>query len=204
MKLAALLLLLSGSLAPAAAQGPPGGGAGGPSGMLGVAVVVPPDAEEVRLVAEAAESGSPVVFTDDGTFSVDLPRDREWWAFLMPPPKPDGFTLRVAGTVSGQEVFHEEEIRVPSAWMAGTYPVTFIAVQETLGWRLDRVLSGALPERKPGSTGAGISGLAQQSGLSALSVYMAWGGFLVFFCFAAILRSSVLRARSELASDRHV
>ena len=60
---------------------------------------------------------------------MDLHDDGEWWAILN--PRPGVNTARIAGSIQGVRVEHDEAVSVPAAWMSSTYPVTLLAVPET-------------------------------------------------------------------------
>ena len=172
------------------AQAPPPGGQN--EGMLGLAVVFPSGTDDVFLVARNHQLGDAILLTDDGSVTVDLPADGEFWALVTPTPGTN--LVEISGTVGGTEVWHEESIELPAAWMATTYPVTLLAIQEGGEWRFERTLFGSLPTME-GPTGAGMSGKAEQLGLKAATLYLTWGLLILVLVASALVRSSVLRAR---------
>ena len=172
------------------AQAPPPGGQN--EGMLGLAVVFPSGTDDVFLVARNHQLGDAILLTDDGSVTVDLPADGEFWALVTPTPGTN--LVEISGTVGGTEVWHEESIELPAAWMATTYPVTLLAIQEGGEWRFERTLFGSLPTME-GPTGAGMSGKAEQLGLTAATLYLTWGLLILVLVASALVRSSVLRAR---------
>jgi hypothetical protein len=174
----------------ASAQAPPPGGQN--EGMLGLAVVFPSGTDDVFLVARNHQLGDAILLTDDGSVTVDLPADGEFWALVTPTPGTN--LVEISGTVGGTEVWHEESIELPAAWMATTYPVTLLAIQEGGEWRFERTLFGSLPTME-GPTGAGMSGKAEQLGLTASTLYLTWGLLILVLVSSALVRSSVLRAR---------
>jgi hypothetical protein len=177
-------------LGTAFAQAPPPGGHN--EGMLGLAVVFPSGTDDVFLVARNHQLGDAILLTDDGSVTVDLPADGEFWALVTPTPGTN--LVEISGTVGGTEVWHEEAIELPAAWMATTYPVTLLAIQEGGEWRFERTLFGSLPTME-GPTGAGMSGKAEQLGLTASTLYLTWGLLILVLVASALVRSSVLRAR---------
>ncbi len=170
--------------------------------MLGLAVVVPADAEEVTLVARYDDAGQggvyePVLFTDDGSIALDLRDDGEWWAVLT--PRPGTSTVRIEGTIDGRPVDHAEDIAIPAAWNSTTYPATFLATPGPDGaWRLQRLLMGSLPVVEGRPTGAGLAGTAEQLGLPPALLYLAWGLLFLGVGVTAAVRAAVVRARREL------
>jgi hypothetical protein len=163
--------------------------------MLGLAIVFPSGTEDIFLVARNHQLGDPILMTDDGSINIDLPEDGEYWALVTPTPGTN--LVEVSGTVGEAEIWHEEAIELPAAWMATTYPVTLLAIQEGGEWRFERALFGSLP-RLEGPTGAGMSGKAEQLGLTAATLYLCWGFLILMLVGAAVVRSSVLKVRDSL------
>jgi hypothetical protein len=186
-----LLALLCGGQA-RAQPAPPGGGH---EGMLGLALVFPSGTEEIFLVARNHQLGDAILMTDDGSINVDLPGDGEHWALLTPTPGTN--LVEISGTVEGQEIWHEESIELPAAWMATTYPVTLLAIQDGGEWRFERALFGSLPTLE-GATGAGMAGKAERLGLTAATLYLCWGFLILVLVGSAVVRSSVLKVRGSL------
>lgn len=184
-------------LGPAWAQG---GAAGGAlrEGELGVALVVPPGVQSVRLTARMAESqegpGAASFFTDDGSVGIDRPRDGEWWA-LLPQPRNETVVL-VAGTLDGVPLYHSEKVRIPRGWNSATYPLTLVLSDdpETGGYVAERALMGSLPLQDQSRTGAGMSDIAQRVGLSPAELFAWFALFAALFGGVATIRGAVLRA----------
>ena len=188
-----LICLLASSVGTALAQAPPPGGSN--EGMLGLAIVFPSGTEGVFLVARNHQLGDAILLTDDGSVRVDLPGDSEFWALVTPTPGTN--VVEISGTVNGVEVWHEEAIELPAAWMATTYPVTLLAIEEGGTWRFERTLFGSLPTME-GPTGAGMSGKAEQLGLTPATLYLTWGFLILILVAAGLVRSSVLKVRRTL------
>ena len=187
-----LLVLLSLGVQPVAAQEPVPGA--GNEGMLAVAVVFPSGTENIFVVAQSHQLGDAILLTDDGSIRIDMAGDGEYWALLAPTTGTN--LLELSGTVNGREIWHEEAIELPSAWMATNYPVTLLAREENGAWVFERALFGSLPNME-GPTGAGVAGKAETLGLSAQSLYLLWGFLILALVSAALIRSSVLRAQNH-------
>ena len=178
----------------AMAQAPPPPGAAN-EGMLGIALVFPSGTEDVFLVARNHQLGDAILFTDDGSIQIDLPGDNEYWGLVTLTPGEN--VVEISGTVAGAEIWHEEVIVPPAAWMATTYPVTLLAFEEGGSWRFERALFGALPTME-GPSGAGMAGKAEQLGLTSATLYLCWGFLILLLVTAALIRSSVLKVRRTL------
>jgi hypothetical protein len=191
LRVVVLLLCASLPIGEVWAQGRPG--SGGTPGTIGVAVVFPPDIEDVRMVAQV-EGQQPVLFTNDGSFSMDLYGDGEWWAVVNPAPGVN--VLRISGRADGTRVWHTETLTVPAVWMSRTYPVTLMAETSPSGWTLTRAMTAVLPELTA-PTGAGVGTQAEQVGLSARMLYLLWGLLILTLTCTAVLRGAILRVRED-------
>lgn len=201
MSVLSILFALWIGVGPAAAQQPEGGAPGATPGQLqgmaaegtiAVAVVFPPDVEDVSLVAMRNGSDTPVLFSNDGSYRQDLPEDGEWWAVLYPGPGDN--VLTISGRADGRKLWHTEVTTIPMAWMGKTYPVTLLATPTSDGWKLTRVVLQSLPPPSA-PTGQGVSSQGQRLGLSPLMLYLIWGGLGLSLALAATLRSAILRVR---------
>jgi hypothetical protein len=158
---------------------------------IAVAVVLPNDAGEARLVAMSTVGNEVVSFSDDGAFAFDMPADGELWALVT---QGMGATVvRIGGRIAETTVSHVEVVEVPTAWRDRTYPVTLRATKVSGEWTFERTFGSPLPAWD-GPTGAGLAGKAEQLGLSASVLYLGWGAFVLALALTAAVRGAVLRA----------
>ena len=191
----ALILCLWGRLALADDEGGlpvPEPQTGPPSGIIAVAIVFPPDVEDVWIVGQVS-GGPAVMFSNDGSYTHDHPDDGEWWGVLQ--AMGGSNEVRILGRAAGRPLRYALEANVPAAWISQPYPVTLLARPEGDGWAFTRVLMQALPP--PGERpGAGLSQLGSRVGLSPTLLYLVWGGLLSLFTATAVLRGAILRVRA--------
>ncbi len=160
--------------------------------LIAVAVVLPADVKNVRLVAGTDTTQGVVSFSDDGAFSFDMQGDGEQWAVLQ--PSGPSTTIRIAGQIANVPVTHSESVEVPGAWRDRTYPVTLRAELVNGEWTLERTLGAPLPSWD-GPTGAGLAGRGEQVGLSSATLYLGWGALVLALGITAVMRGAILRAR---------
>lgn len=163
---------------------------------VALAVVLPRDAEGVRLLASTSAESEAVRLVDDGSLAPDVPHDGEFWAVLVPTGA--RFDLRLTGTLDGTPVAYTEKVDLGGVVADGLYPVTLLAARSGSGWTFRRAW-GDVTEAAPAapSTEATAADALAAWGLSPGVVYLAWGAFALALVVGTVLRGAVLSARAE-------
>ncbi|HJN77985.1 MAG TPA: hypothetical protein QGF58_28995 [Myxococcota bacterium] len=163
---------------------------------VGVSLLLPQNAERIVMTAQV-DLSQPSVLVDDGSIQWDRPNDGEWFGLVRPTQRIS--TLTIQGTIDSVPVFHQESVGTPML-QDTTYVVTFRVRPEDGGWAMERIVTPAQlgPQRR---TGSGLAARAAEDvGISATSLYLAWGAVLLVLLGAALVRSALARAHSELGS----
>ncbi len=189
---------------PAWAQGGPGGpggpGGGNQDGAVGVAILLPRELRRVQLTATYGDPQDAVVFSDDGTLAVDEAGDGEWWALLE--LRPNGSEITVVGSANGVPIRQTETLKVPMAWTSTTYPMTFIAVNDGVRYRLERLRSSRRPALEAGERGGGAGSEAAGLGLSVGGLAAIAGLLALTVSAVGVLRARILALPGPSATER--